>query len=788
MALTPQETISYFRAHQDYFWRWAEQGNVIEFANERTICYREDLSNVLEALPNTTSLSLGTVLLILCACKEDWETLFNAKAVLMDLGSSGLKDISEHDPYFKLTSDGYDFLCLLNRLPSSYRSDTNRTALLQCIFDALAIKGYHTGLLPVLREFNSGEMDEEIFGTMEPLARNTVVRDFAPLAAALSVFKDTETLETKLKTGIIAVPAPLVLPQPEPVHESLMDELERDDATRNIAGLARKIMAALYIPMHLDGKDEQNLGGISDISTKGTYDKLLLSELAYDDHLLSARLANNEALFLQKESVPKHRTQELGLIIDCTLKMWGAARVYAVAAAIAFHQSKRDHQKLRVWSLGGQELSSHGLETKNDVIALLEKLDLGLHCGEMLLKTAQDHIEKNGQYILITSPHFLNDPSGLPYLLKVRDRLDFMVTISSAGQLQMQQFNKNRSKMVHEAKIDMEELLSNRSGLNAAIVQHDLPAVLYQEKFPLYFPTAKIRVKFSFIFRLKNKGLVTVSIDHRLLYWPTGKFGAIELLGLVPYGQHCFGEDENSLYLMVISERDSTVKIVAINPDTRVHFLTEVSVPCKSVKGLKFTSPYFHFDSEGKQVVINVRNGEVIPEGKVDAKELLHVPQQATGEQSLKKHLNNGYSAISSSKTIYLHEAGRIVSDKKEFIVINNEFHWKENELAAVQWSRAESQEVVSVDHLPNIKFTKYTWKSGSTAIMDSRGLLHLKSWKDNVPEVCIIMIVDQPTACWCKDGYVSGSRYFIGDSAANYLEPAQFYERYIYPFIDSLP
>jgi hypothetical protein len=219
-----------------------------------------------------------------------------------------------------------------------------------------------------------------------------------------------------------------------------------------------------------------------------------------------------------------------------------------------------------------------------------------------------------------------------------------------------------------------------------------------------------------------------------------------------------------------------------------VHFLTEVAVPCKSVKGLKFTSPYFHFDSEGKQVVINVRNGEVIPEGKVDAKELLHVPQQATGEQSLKKHLNNGYSAISSSKTIYLHEAGRIVSDKKEFVVINNEFHWKENELAAVQWSRAESQEVVSVDHLPNIKFTKYTWKSGSTAIMDSRGLLHLKSWKDNVPEVCIIMIVDQPTACWCKDGYVSGSRYFIGDSATNYLEPAQFYERYIYPFIDSLP
>ena len=100
-----QQTTKYFSAHQDYFWKWAEWGNVIEFANEKTICYREDLSNILGELPNTTSLSLGTILLILCACKDDWEKRFNARSVLMDIKVDVLSKIAnERDHDFKLKS------------------------------------------------------------------------------------------------------------------------------------------------------------------------------------------------------------------------------------------------------------------------------------------------------------------------------------------------------------------------------------------------------------------------------------------------------------------------------------------------------------------------------------------------------------------------------------------------------------------------------------------------------------------------------------------------------------
>ncbi len=787
MARISQETTKYFRAYQDYFWRWTEQGNVIEFVNERTICYREDLSNILGALPNTTSLSLGSILLILCACKDNWETLFNARSVLMAIKPVA-KEGAGDDYDIRLKQEAYDFLCMVNRLPAHERSDVNRTILLQCIFDALATKGYHMGLLPILKEFNSGTADEEIFGTTFPLEHAVLIQDFAPLAAALTVFKDTESLQMKLSTGVVTVPKPLELPKPDLPPENLIDELQRHEETQNIAGLARRMMAALYIPMHLDGADEQNLGGISDITTKGTYDRLLLSELANDELLLSARLANNEALFLQKESAPKHKTQELGLIVDSTLKMWGAARLYAVAACIAFNESKRNHQQLKVWSLGGKHVSAQELHTKKDVVTLLEKMDTALHCGEMLLKTIQEHATNNGQYILITSSHFLNDPKNISYFHKVRDRLQYLITISSAGDIQMTQFHKNRSKLIHEVKIDLDGLLYSRRSPKLSIDQKDLPAILYEETFPMYFPTSKVRHKETYLYRLKDRSVVCVSIDNRLLYWPSSETGAVELITEVPKGRYRFGETEYSLYLMVIPEAGKMVKIYTINPATGVFYLTEVTLSYKTVSDFNFASPYFYFTSQGKLVAIDAGKGAIVPEEEIKKIDLLNLPHDISGgSYQIKKHLNNGYSPINSNKLIYINPTGKILSDKKELVLAGNELRWQENEKEAVRWINPVSQKILTVNHLPNIKFTKYTWRNGSTAIMDSRGLLHLKSCKSTIPEISVVMIVDQPTAAWSADGYVSGSKYFTGHAVVNYISASQFYQKYIQTFIDSL-
>jgi len=789
MAYSSQNTVDYFRAYQNYFWRWAARGQVIEFANQKTICYREDLSNILKDLPKTTSLSLGTILLILCACKDDWETLYNAKQTLFDIrySSTDASSVIE-DPDQGLKTQAYQFLCIVNQLPHQYRSEMNRVLLLQSIFDALNVKGYHMGLLPILKEFNSGEMDEDIFGEQAVLKQTNLVQDLAPLAAALAIFEDVESLVLKQRTGLIVLPKPIDIPQPEPVGKDLLAELENDKKTNTVSQLARRIMAALSIPMYLNSNNEQSLGGISDIANKGTYDKLLLSELAQDDLLLTARLANNEALFLKRETAPNHQVQQLGIIIDSTLKMWGSARVFAVAAALAFRESKEKNQQLKVWLLGGKDLSITALETKKDTEALLEKMDPALHCGEPLVKAFATHAEKNGRYIFITSSHFLKDAAVAPYFLKIRNQLNYLITISASGHLQMFQISKNQSKLIREAHIDLSDLVSHGYQKKVKrINQADLPAALYEPEFPLYYPTSKIRMSENDLYVLKNDGIIAVTIDLRLLYWPEKAFGAKELAGQLTRGKYCFGEMEDTLFMLLLPDNSKELQLYKIDTAAYDYSLTEISISHKGISDIQFIAPYFYLKHKYKLIMIDPRNGNIIPSNEGDSERV-----KSRGSDSrifqirIKKHLNNGYSTINTVKKIYIHTLGRIIADKKEFLLINNEFHWKDK-AADVEWLNAKSQQILKVEHLSNIRFTKFSWSNGSSAIMDSRGTLHLKSSKTNIPEICIIMVVGKPTACWSADGYLSGAFYFTKVRGSQYLEPHVFYKKYIQAFIDGL-
>lgn len=62
-------------------------------------------------------------------------------------------------------------------------------------------------------------------------------------------------------------------------------------------------------------------------------------------------------------------------------------------------------------------------------------------------------------------------------------------------------------------------------------------------------------------------------------------------------------------------------------------------------------------------------------------------------------------------------------------------------------------------------------WVDGSQAILDSRGLLHLKPADGNVPEISLVLAEGELTA-WCSDSRTFGRTYFLADSD-NYLNRA---------------
>ena len=785
MDQTALATITYFKGHRDYFWRWAEGGTVIEFANKRTICYREDLSNILIALPRSTALPLGTILLVFCACKDNWEQVFGIENMLDKYGYNNQRN---QKPHYKLIQDAYGFLKLINQLPQKHRTDINRSALLQSIFDASANKGYHKELMPILSDFNTGLLDERIFGNIKPFSEKNLIEDLAPLAAASSIFQDPLQLELKLRTGLKEIPKPIVLAKVEQKNIGLLEELLQYEQTQHLSALAKKIMAALNIPMHLNGNSDQSLGGISDIANKGTYDRLLLSELAQDDLLLTARLANNEALFLKRESSPKQQHQELGIILDTTLKMWGNTRIFAIATSLAFREAKQKHQNLKMMTLSGRHIDVQELQTKDDAINLLEKMDIALHCGAQLATALTTHTSKHGKYIFITSDHFLKDREAMAHFAKVRDKLSYLVTISSAGQIQMMQLDKNRSKLIREANIDMQEVLTIPKKRKKNILQSDIPAILSEADFPLYYPTSKIRLTSKNSISLTNKTALAITKDRRVLYWLKKELGAVELANAIPDGIVCFGEISNIAFLMVVPDTSEPIKIYHFDLFNHTYVTLNIEVPHANCKEAKFIGNRFWFQSANQLTAIDAVTGGISQAEEGDQKRfntyISYNPNTMVMGQ-LKRFINNGYSSINSLKNIYINNYDLLSADRRSLICNNDEFRWEEGphlpQLGVIK------QENIVVKHLFNINFIRFTFQSGSTATIDSRGFLHLKSIDPNIPEITIVTIIDKPTACWSADGFKSGSSYFTGFDQTNQLTPAIFENRYLKPFIHSL-
>ncbi len=775
-----QQTIQYFSAYQNYFWRWAENGTVIEFSNQRTICYREDLTNVLTALPKTTSLSLGTIFLILCACKDNWQELYEVRQgfrELIDLGA---------DNDLALRRQSFTFLNIINRLPQEYRSAQNRTLLLQAIFEELTTSGVRTGLQPLIKEFNSGVLDDQIFSSQQELSSQIIIQDLAPLAAARAIFNTTESLLTKLRTGLISIPEPIKLIPDEQKDKDLLDQLADDEQTKSLSTLTKRILAALAIPMHLSGSSDQDLGGISDIANKGTYDKLLLSELAQDDHLLTARLANNEALFLKREATPKQQGQELNIMIDTTIKMWGSSRIFALATALAFREGKQKNQSIKVICLTGKNAQMQSLASKADVINLLEQMDIAMHCGDQLLHLFKNPIVKKDKYILITSFHFLKDAATIPYFTKVRDKLDYLVSVSPDGHLQLYHFNKSKSKLVREARISLNELLNkDKKGTPTTITQPNLPSIIYQNPPPLHYPTSKIRLLQNNVYQYKNM-VIAISVDKRVLCWLSDKYGAIELIPQINPGRTFFGQIDEQVFLLVIADKGDKLNVYNITPETVDYQVVEQLLPKSEVGDFQFHHPYFYFMSQGEYKSVDPYTGKVqfvgfkIPVTKSIANTIGNLG-------TIKKYINNGYSAINSCKTIYITITGSIFLDKKSLDLVNEQHLWQEHIIIPSIHLKPIKQENLIVQHLGSIRFTKYTFKDGSTMVMDSRGLLHLKSSNPHIPEISIIVIVGQPTACWSADGFLSGSRYFIGNSKEIIVKPSVFRQKYLTPFINSI-
>ncbi len=255
------------------------------------------------------------------------------------------------------------------------------------------------------------------------------------------------------------------------------------------------LMAAISVPRALRRHEELPVGGISDITNRGSLDKLLLTELAHDDLTLAVRIATNEALYMRRETPPARLPQRRAILIDSGIRLWGVPRLFATAVALAFAAAAPPGTELLAFGARQNGIVPLDLATRNGLIAHLEALEPAPHPGAALASFAaalatDDQLQTD--VLLITHEDVLADPDFAACLHEDALPQRLIATVNRAGAFRLYLQTLAGRQLLSEADMKLDDLLAPSRVPSAPLVapSPDEPLIMSLKPFPLLLPAS----------------------------------------------------------------------------------------------------------------------------------------------------------------------------------------------------------------------------------------------------------------------------------------------------------
>ncbi|NML37655.1 hypothetical protein HHL17_10670 [Chitinophaga sp. G-6-1-13] len=781
---------TYFELTRGYCWKWGEDGQVIELDNGFTVCYTEALTGLLWKMIPPGWPPLGSILFVLCACKESHThaalTTWQLKEHVNDAyAAPGLQQLHELQ---QGVADALNYSChlleLVHSLPAELRAYHQQAHLLKTLFDDIKPYINNQQAAEVLEHFTPGNYsdDETIF--------DTINLDLDWLAQAGKKFPDRATLLAALQPDVIQL-QPLPVELPLPGHSDLLTQLEGSEQTAGIARLARHIMAAIHVPMHTYNSGAHQLGGYADITNKGAYDRLLISELAQDDLLLTARLANNEALYLRREEPPLDRKKTVVILLDITLKMWGMPRAFGMATALACHQQQEKGSTIISIALGDSDTYTMDLGTPSGVVSALTLLDKGLHMADAL-SSALAEKQTDTEYYLVTCEKTAAHPEIQAILNTHPPKVDFLLTVDRGGALYCYHYSGGRKKLVSHAQINLEEIMTSPSLKTGSpssflIRQEDQP--------PVRFPATNIKNKPGHFFSREVAGIpgiISINRCGRVEWRSNSKTGALECCRYVEQGTFTLLTlPDNSFSLLVQTSMFPTLILYHFTQQDNSFLCKRIvtDVPGENYS-VSLRNDEFCLSPSFKKV--NAVTGAVHDDAENTPPDIAQMYRQRTTEhKSLYRAMSKHISGLSVVKEIFISEEGELIIQNRRLHVVRIytgvTFLWlsERKKFKAGRKPVNNGPEIIPLPGTPYVEQTRFTWADGSH-ITYSRGLLYLRSSDSSIPDIVIVAALGAPTAAWANYHF-AGNTYFQLHKEDTVVPVDTFFSQYILRFIAQL-
>ncbi len=786
----------YFQSYEDFIWEWItdediqddsgyNENNLISIPNIGVIAYRSYIIEVLNTLENGLPL-FSPFLLVLYATNEGYIDLISLENLLRKNPKSSVKYIGDFiDPSVR-------FLNNLNHLPSNYKKGQNRILLIQTLFtddfNSISVRTSKEILSELKKSpFLIGASANKIEITIAKFSR-----DLRVLNSLNSKFPTTESIINAMK-GIIDIQEleDEVVEEETTVEtdKDFIQELIEEPKTFQIGSLIKRIWSGLKVQMRHLSPGEQPIGGISDITNKGDFNKMLLSEFANEDEVFMNRIANNEALFIQREIPPEENIFERIILIDTSLKNWGTPKILAFASAIAVIKHPKAHSECKVFALGN-DIFPISLNRVEEVIENQNHVSPVLEVSETLEKFfSEEHTENDLEVFFITNQENLNHQKIQKVIHENRDRLKFLVTTSATGELNFYKHHKGTRKHIQKIMLPLQELWANppkKTHKSDNLHRRSLKATDVPINYPILFPIPINKIATFlyegefFILSAKKQLLKTYLSDnyYNREYYNQYRIHRgcevlIENISVKPRGQFALAKNKQQHFILCQYQPDKKL-ISKLNLNTKEYSelnLSEHKIPLNFEVNYFNRKFYLRNDDSPWIFEINI-------DGQISLESVKNDPEITKSNTKVKTELERlqygSNKVLSNFNFIGINGAKDLVISKYALEPDYNE--------ALILTKNKSKVEIFATKNK-----NKFTFSEGSEIITDSRGMMTFNSSNKNIPAFYIPTSIQRYLAIGTKTEF-SGSEYFLPqENLLKMKTTEQMYEEYLTPFIDQI-
>ncbi|WP_276877508.1 hypothetical protein [Chryseobacterium joostei] len=786
------ELKAYFQSYENYFWEWKtdedipgdsgyNDNNLISVPGVGAIAYRPYIIEILKELQPQGWPPFGALLMVLYAMQDGYINFAGPLRHTTKLYSVGNFEFNAEREI--------EFLEKIKALPTIYKQKQNKIILLQTLFKNGHNRTSSTTAEAILKVYYKRPQELVYSADQQHAGPSTLNKDLAAMDLNKR-FPTTQSIIDAMK-GFMEEPEldDKVIEEEATAdtNKDFIRELIEQPKTFQVGSLIKRIWSGLKIPMRHLSPGEQPIGGIADITNKGDFHRMLLSEFANEDDVFMNRVANNEALYIQREIPPEENIFERIILIDTSLRNWGTPKVLAFASAIAVIKHPKAHSECRVFALGqaGIPISLNKVE---DVIENLNQVSPILEVSEALEKFfIEERTEKDIEVFFITHEENIADEKVQKVIHQHSDRLKFLVTTSSEGEINFYKHHKGARKHIQKIKLPLQELWANPPQQKTAGINLDGKKTELPLNYPILYPTPVNKIaQFLyegefFILSSKKQLLKTYLSDnyydrHYYEYYKTyhGCEILFENISVKPTGRFALAKNRQQHF--ILCQYQPAKKLISkLNLNTKEYSeqnVTGLNIP-DSYNLIYFgKSFYLHQFANPLLYKINIE-GNISVE-TISGKDKEIEKNNAKAEAEVAKLSQTGLKIINSFNKIGINSQNNLVFSGCE---ISNVY---DNTLSLYK-NRFEIKIFAEQNR------NKFTFPDGSEVIADYRGMLTFRSSNKGIDEF-YMPATSYGFLSLATYTEFSGPEYYLPEHTLQKVRTVEeMYFQYLRPFIDQI-